>query len=406
MREAVFVAKPSPYPASYNVGYPNECPNLPGIFFPYFHRIIVPDFVTIPRFIGKYFFSYLGSSTTAAQKQYDSLVRDWNGISTTEGGMMLAHVLFGMKLCLETQSRLFVLRSGVEYHGFVLLGSKFVVYDGTNYVAPVPADELRGLISEHASKHYISLGEIASALNVKRLASDRTAVKIDDLAHGLSVMKLIAGETWTSDEMELLTKLVGGLNFRKTFWSINPQSIETAIDLLTTSSAAQLDDAKYPAFPGPDVAQYGSRTYQVLSFFGPTSFSFINGSGKKIAVPKMDEPDVFTTSQEEGKEADLGAIHIGMKKLAQAVKDFETVKKEGWIRQDMKERAGKYRHYVYPGKSRDLLWEALRVKIAPYVDRSPVPKNKEVPVVEGKKRKEVEDEVEDFFAALTKKARV
>jgi len=406
LREAVFVAKPSPLPASNNIGPPSEVPELPGIFFPYFHRLIVPDFVTIPRLVGTHFFGYLGSSVHDASVAYDSLVRDWNEIATTEGGMVMSHVLFGIKLALETQSRLFVIQSAQEYHGFCLLGAKFVVYDGDFHVQPVSSEELRDAIAAHSSKHLVALRDLSLAFSAVETKGGRLETyTVDDLTSALKVMKLVDERQWNEEQLERIRASVGKLNFRRTHWQINPTNIQSALSLLTTDSAMPLDGDKYPAHAGQDVNLYGSRTYQVLSFFGPTSFSLINGSGKKITIPKMDEPDVYTTPQADGVEADLGAMHVGMKKLSEAVKDFDTMKTEGWIRQDMKERAGKYRHYVYVGKARDVIWQDLRVKVAPYVVE--VPRSKPSGIVGTKKRVvETEAEVDDFFSTLTKRSRV
>jgi hypothetical protein len=364
MSDAVFFAKPSPIPASANIGSPAECPNLPGLFFPYFHRLLQPDYTTIPKLIGDHFYRFLGGNMSEADQNYKDIQRSWGAIQNTDSGMVLAHVLFGIRLSLQTQTRLFLLQVQKEYMGFCLLGERFRIFDGTSFVEPMEADKLRNDIAQHASTHIASLGTILQLLRQKESVVPVPA-GVEGVEGAQHLMKLIGSREFSEDEEKALSDLLAKLDFRKSFWTITNSTIIRAITLLTSEKATPLDDSVHPGYAGRDIKLYGKRAYRVLSMFGPTSFSFINRAGTSYRFPPMTEDDPLLAAGD--REAGLLAIHVGIKPLAQAVADWEELVAKGEIRQNLGERAGKYRNCVFTGKSMIEVWTALRTFVRPDV---------------------------------------
>jgi hypothetical protein len=105
---SVLHAKPSGQPSSVNFGSPGACPALPGLVFPYFKGLIRPDYTTIMKNMVTHFGRLFGSSFEDVKKGLSEIRRGVNNLSSTESGMEIAHVMKGIDLALETQTRLFL----------------------------------------------------------------------------------------------------------------------------------------------------------------------------------------------------------------------------------------------------------------------------------------------------------
>jgi hypothetical protein len=273
-------------------------------------------------------------------------------------------------------------------------------------VAPQTNEDLRATIAKHSSSHVAAISSIAEALSLKGVGLiPAKKIEANSLVGNLEIMRRISERVWTDEEKGRLQKFLGAVNFRRAHWGINHSTISRAVELLTTRRADPLSDAEYPAHAGQDLELYGNRVYQVLSFFGPTTFSLINRTGKAFPIPLTTERDVAMEKPAEGEDPPLTSIHAGVKKLSEAVKDMEEVLTKGHIRIEFKERAARYRNHVLTGRGRDELWKALKLHVAPQVDREAPPPD------EGngkKKRKQAKDDdfdEEEFFANLGKRTR-
>jgi len=408
MREMVSAAKPSPLPSSNNHGPPASLPAQSGLFFPYFHKLIVPDYVTVPKIIGTHFYRYLGATAKNCQEVYDELVSSWPSLTATRAGMILAHVIFGISLALQTQTRLYVLQSGTEYHGFCLLGAKFGVYDGEKMRTPESADDLRSSVRDHCSRHHQALEGIAEMCSGEPLAGteDYEEVSVGEITGGLSLMKIVSKREWDDEDVEKLQGFLGKVDFGRHYWSIGHQSLVRAVQLLTTEKATPLADDQFPAYAGGDVSLFGSRAYQVLSFFGPNAPSFRNRGGESFKIPLMTEEDVDNQVDEATGKVRMEQMIVSIKKLGEAAKDFEDMVKFGEVRMNQKERASKYRNIIFSGEARKTIWTSLRTYVAPLKPEVQAPIEKEVGSgKKGKKRagsEDIDEELDNMLKRLRK----
>lgn len=112
--DTVTVAKPSKEMIS-NLGEIGSIPRSNGLVFPYFHGLIQPDTNFMNNIILRCFYQLLGSTYESCQATYLDIRHGINSLASTARGMKWYHLLLGIDLALETQSRCFVLRTRNQY---------------------------------------------------------------------------------------------------------------------------------------------------------------------------------------------------------------------------------------------------------------------------------------------------
>jgi hypothetical protein len=230
-----------------------------------------------------------------------------------------------------------------------------------------------------------------------KVSGDKKKISVSDITGGLSVMKLVDEREWTKEETERLVEVIGKLNFQRSFWGTRHMAIIQAIKLMTVEASFPIADEDYPSYPGPDIELYGSRSYQVLSMFGPNSFSFIDRQGKGYEIPAMNVEDPLSKVVDGKMEMDT--LHVGLKRLSEAHRDWADVLKNGQVMFRAGERASKYRKIVFSGGPRNDLWKALRTYVSPLVDSN----NSLPPVGPQGSSKKVDKraaDVDDFISEL------
>jgi len=363
--ETVFKARPVKH-AAVNIGTSSEIPKSSGLIFPYFPGLIQPDAVFMNGVILRRFYQLLGRTHDICQATYLDLRHGVNSLATTDRGMELCHMLLGLDLALDTQSRCFFIIEKGKYLGFSLLGAKFAIFSNTKWFAPASEDDLSVAINkmdphESAVDDMIKRFEV---LQTKGQFNGSMARKSFDepklLAGVLSGLKVAELE---EDDVRELDRCVRNLNYMGTgYLTKNPQMIT---EMLMTIASNKSIDLERPTFFPSIKAPFDSKVFIALSKFGPDAPSFWNDRGKEIACKPTEQSVVSTGGKRKiGNPDDFGnmpnRILITPKPLAIAVQDMVKVLEKGMVKMDIDERAARYRNIsVEHEETRKLMWKGL-----------------------------------------------
>jgi hypothetical protein len=362
---AVAVAKPSPIPATMNYGEVQACPtNLPGRAFPYFPGMLLSDKTFIRTKVAHLFKRTFGSThseITDEYKQWRSYIESYLG--SIHAGEM-SHILMGIDLALQTQTRLFLVLSSSSYAGFVLFGERWSIFlDTLEWVSAASPGQLGEQIAG-LSSHHNALNEIARRLSDVVLTANGTPTTTKSkLERGdIDTALKLFEELRIRDRSKVgvdVTRFFSQLVYATPYRIIGPSSIARALAEMASPSQPLLPGT--PLFIPPSLPSefFADKTYQVLATFGPESFSFLNSSGASftIAHPQKEE-----TAADYHQDAKTGkrTILIMRKGFPAAYHDMRSVLNSRTYRFDPKERAGKNRNLFYDDDKRDEIVRALR----------------------------------------------
>jgi hypothetical protein len=354
---AVVYAKPSGRPSTINFGGPGNLPELPGLVFPYFKGMTRPDFTIIRDILINFFFRLFGEDFATCKKNIKEVKRGINSLSLTEVGMELCHVLKGIELSLATQTRLYLLFDN-GYKGYVLLGSQFAVWDGSEWVSPVSSDEVRKELQK-MDTHSASLAELEKLLLEMKV--DDMDVDDDDEELDISTARKLVEAIRIRDfsdysEKDRFDKALQGLIWPKPFTQLNPDTLLTFMDNAFVELRPVLeDDSIYiPSCQAP----LDDELFLHLCTFGPEAPSLYNTRGEIISFV----PD----KKRKGKEGTVETIPcpkeiiILPKPVLIAYKDWKKIISDGAVAFNFKERAKEHRgHVVTSPKMKERIWKVL-----------------------------------------------
>jgi len=376
--EMVFRAKPV-MQSQQNIGPVSVIPKSPGLIFPYFHGLIQPDAVFMNAMILRRFYQLMGSTHEKCQSAYVELRHGVNSLATTTRGMELCHILLGIDLALETQSRCFVIIDKNKYLGFSLLGARFAIFSNTRWFAPASEEDMLLAISR-MDPHESAVSDIVEKLE-KLKASDHyeglTVRSIfsepSTLVEELSKLKMNELE---EEDVRDLDRFVRNLNYMGTHYlSQNPQMIS---DMLATLSSTKDISLARPTYLPSIKAPFNDRAFKLLSRFGPEAPSFWNDRGSEIVCKPVDKSVVSTGGKRKIGDSDIYGnmpvrLLITPKPLLIAVRDMNKVIETGKVKMDVRERAGKYRNIsLEHEETRKSVWKGLIDLCAGEVKRAKV----------------------------------
>lgn len=362
VRSAVFVAKPSRIPLSFNIGEPSEVPNLPGRAFPYFDRMNIPEGSTIRNVISTYFLRNLGETRSEQMGTFRLFRNAWESLSKTQEGGVVAHIMTGIRLSLETQTRLFiVIRSG-EYCGFCLLGALWSCTVDKETFDWVSAEELRVAVdsmSSHAeAKKCIALVLSSCPTIVGSGEGLPREVKVEDISSSVKLWNAIKGRRLSEKDKDELTRYFGLLAYTRSYRQPDAAGLQWLFERMADTQQPDLPDDS-PLFIPPNFDLYSKPVFQYLCSFGPNAPSFVNSSGSTFLIPPTSENDTNEEVDAKGKKR-LPHILVSLKPVSVAYGDMMKVVKDRAIKMDLAERAGKNRNLVFGGEQRNVVYEGLR----------------------------------------------
>lgn len=362
--DAVITAKASPGKAENNFGSANELPEMPGLAFPYFKGLNVPDAANMKTIATDHFFRLIGADHEECKKNIADLRRGLNSLATTDVGMEINHVLMGIRLCLQTQTRLFVVVEDLIYRGFVLLGYNFSIFDGSAWVSPVNPAQLQE-DCRRLNPHKDSVIQLVGLLNDMKIVGS-TELKRDIVAEDFNTsnnaIRAILSREIADDDLVKANRLVRKLNYRKDgFWGMTPGNIRLLMDHLAGES---FPPDTVPQFIPSASKSLASRELRWFMAFGPDAPSFWNNRGEEVKLVK--EREITEEDKNTGEKRKITTdatppeIYVTPKPVEVAARDWEKVMRAGAISQDYKERAKGYRNILIKDETnRRVLWNKL-----------------------------------------------
>jgi hypothetical protein len=348
-QDTIVKCKPSPLPMSYNVGSLSEFPgSLPGRLFPYFHGLNFPDKVTLRKILLSRFVRNLGNTLPDIKASFKYMRRSLDRVASTRSGQALAHLYKGMDLALESQTRMFVIFEDSEYLGFALLGERFFIYDGEEFLEPQSAEELIGEVSK-LSTHKVAMEDMAkllSGLDLKAPVGTITkrAVESKDLSRSSEVIREIRLRKFEEDDKEEMVKITRRLRYKESYYLNTPDRILWAIEEITARKDLELN-LDVPQYIPTNVDLLDDKLFRTLLAFGPDAPSFLTNGGRDT----FNLAPIHATA--EGASLPTNVIippklHIPLKSVTVAFQDWKKMLKDKEFTMDFKERAGKNRCMV------------------------------------------------------------
>lgn len=364
------MAKPSPSNFPYS-GPPNSVPFFPGLLFPYFPGSILPSYSVISSVIKTYFFSCLGESEEDCAATLRAIKRAASSWAVSDAGLSLQHLAEGIRLAIESESRIFIIKEDQNYLGFVLLGYGFKVATSSGVVSALDAESLQTEIRNMESRSSIvtKLREKVLGIAVREGVDQEQLIKIPDIE---MISKSVRGlRKWIIKNEEVIQdagdkKEIEDM-MRKAYqtspyWKVNKTTIQKACVLILDD---HMVEDEVPFFVSPQVFSDTSQIHEVMSAFGPTGFSFDQGGGTDFPIPREGEDDVASEMVQvpagKGKFRNtkaMDSIYVALKPMRSCVFDFQQVISKRRVVQ-RKERAGAQKNIQISGNDRNEVWDLL-----------------------------------------------
>ncbi|WCL22999.1 hypothetical protein [Armillaria spp. ambi-like virus 2] len=363
------VAKPSPIPASANFGSTSDVPFLPGMCFPYFPGMNREDPQYLRDVVYRHFFRNLAElAETEAYPGWKRFSRDCTSFAFTEEGKCATHMMKGVEMSLESQTVLYCVFDGPKYIGFVLLGGRWKLYDGTTWHVPVEAEKLREILHTWTS-HEMSLEEIASELSELDGVRGRPSTVTKDLIKSSAMLAKVLGKTSFEGEKGVaggkkIAQMIERLSFPTRFQFASIKSVPWLIEECTTRLAEPIPDDLPIYIPLGDFELFARKEYQVLCSFGSRCPQFYAATGTKFRIPGPKEEDTMFAKNDKG-EMKLKVLVVGSVPPKVALRGWDSVKKEKSIRFDPSERSKEKRCYTFKGEEMVQIWNKLKETVGP-----------------------------------------
>jgi len=362
LRKAVFVAKPSPVPLAYNIGSPAEVPNLPGRVFPYFDKMNIPDNYTIRTIISSFFLRNLSDTRGSQMAAFKRFRPAWERLAKTKQGGVLVHMLMGVRLSLETQTRLFLVYRDNQYAGFVLLGALWSVTVDNRLYEWDSAEKVREQV-DMMSSHEYAVKLICEQLSkcqlmIGQLEAPAVEVKREDVSSALKLWNKIKERKIEKDEEEAIKKVLGLVAYTRSYREVGADSLHWLFQSAADPIGHPIKDTD-PLFLPPTFSLYQDTLFQLLCSFGPDAPSFYNTTGQVYALPAADKEDPNNAVTDKGEKA-MPLILVSLKSVQVALSDLRKVLKDRAIRMNLAERAGRNRNITLRGENRDKVYTALK----------------------------------------------
>lgn len=361
LRDAVLVAKPAPFRPSINFGPPASVPNMPGILFPYFEGLLRPDYTTIHHTVGQYFLGSFGDTKDIIEQNYRQWRRTHKTMTRTPAGMILIHVMKMVELALEAQARLFVIVDHGRYLGSCLLGARFsVIKTGEMYGVSEP-DMLHNELSSLTS-HDSALEELRLKLSTMELVDGEMSAVAEvppeaiSTARGLVEQMRMRMKPTEEDDIKDFKRLLSTLSFPQPFRPMGIDGILLALSY-ERDGVVPINEPLWLEFGL--IYREDVTAYFILGMFGSSAPSFVNAAGVRFEIPSSKASDQASVVDEKTGKQRMPSILVGYKATSAAVVDFERVRKESAVFQNLQERAAPHRNVRYDGAARNRIWEAL-----------------------------------------------
>lgn len=309
----------------------------PGVLFPYFHGMVLPDKDITFAVFERLFHNAIGKDAQDSARMLGYLRDGFRGLAGSRSGRALSHAYKGIQIAQESQAVMTVLLQDGIYHGFVIQAtqmSPFQLY-GREHKS-ISRDELLKEISSVDTRAR-TLAEILAVIN-SPLNEDAmpiylfTADQINTSRRLSNVLFRLDHSVFTNPDWksQLLT-LVSDLTFGDRFAAPTEANILRFLEFVETGEMSLLDNM--PSFLGLHVLDQDRLSFG-LRVFGPTAPS-INVGGEKdraFSIPVALHADDPNLSIDPTGKRHLQYLPFRSVPLALAVTQWRAVFNRGVIR--------------------------------------------------------------------------
>jgi hypothetical protein len=299
---------------------------------------------------GKHFMRLFGVDPKPGYLQYRNKV---GGFASTAAGVTMSHILCGVDMSVETQTKLHLLFDGTTYLGFCLLGAKWAVQRGQLWHYPKTSAELRADL-DTIHTHDSSLAEIVSKLedlDIMNSIEDGC-----DLAEALAKIdwKRVGDDEEQKDLQRWFDNRVGRLDFGTRAVNFGIDTLMAAmLDIIHTTEPLD-NHVHFP--PAKDYYLFAKREAVCLARFGYLVPSF--------EIEKGIDPVRISSLHADKSQGDknrklVSKVLIAMKPLNKAVQDFRVFRNLKRVFQGSSERAASYRLNTMGGVVKDRFLKEL-----------------------------------------------
>lgn len=358
LRDMIWTATPKRGDPTTNYGPAASCPESSGLVFPYFKGMNAPDALTLKTSITTFFLRCLGEGLADSKKVMQKLRAGTGNLAGTDIGMAIVHILTGIRLTLETQTRLYLVIEDREYRGFILLGYHFSIFDTTRWVPAVSSAQVRSAMQQ-LNTHSTNLSAVCELLSGLSVTGAEDIEEVD-ASMILSSADLIREIRRRKIELTEEEEEHANLNLRAIYFGApyKTATVETITWLLNSLTTDDMPDPQIPQYLYQIKGDYSDRVYRYLLCFGPDAPVPMTQSGGQYSIPQPGKADeIFAPA--EGKP--LEAIVFYLKAPHVARQDWAGVIKSRTVRMNLKERSGPYKAIFFKTlPSKKVLWDILR----------------------------------------------
>jgi hypothetical protein len=278
----------------------------PGIFFPYFRGMNLPDKSAIGHVFQRLFMRGLADTPEQAANLMNRLRSGFRALATSEAGMALAHAYTGVELAETACCGFQVVAEAGVYLGFILLGD-IVVQLFSNIV---PAVNEAGLLAElgKTNIHGKALADFLAAIRTPSLESgnvkyDWTVEMISSPRKLVQMVQSVEFSDFTEEQMASMEKAVDNMRFSEVFPQVNYKTILDFINFVSTGDHQYLQ--QYPAYLQEKYWKHSSKVAVGLGMFGPSAPSMNYGTVKEqsFTIPSLQSEDPNTVIGQSGKRS-------------------------------------------------------------------------------------------------------
>jgi len=313
----------------------------PGLVFPYFHGLLLPDREFMIPIFQRLFFRCMGSTADKAQTTWIRVKAGLRNIAATSAGLCLQHAFFGILLAENAQCELSLIVSQGNYKGFLLSGSDFNIIHNNQILEPVL--DVRPLLKA-VSIHDVSLQEIVDLIRTATYVSGvdstgadmheiRYKVSLDDVNTSRRLWATIRSIDWdfySNAEKTSLKDLVDKLQYGDNYVPVKRSTILAFLSYVNIGDRGLLKD--YPAYISSSTLFAEDRITNGLGIFGPVAPSVnigIIGKEQRFDFPTEGKNDKNLEKVDE--KFVLRLIPYKMKPLPQAASEWIHMLNNGFI---------------------------------------------------------------------------
>jgi hypothetical protein len=218
------------------------------------------------------------------------VARSWRLTASTQGGLMLSHLLFCHRMALDAGASISLIRDGSGLYAGSFLNGKIAICKGPTIHKAMSGEDLKSEFS-YLIQHSSALKELADFLAVHP-SLPKTLKHIDLSGDDLTprrIHNILRQFKFTTADQALLAKILSRITFRQTYFSpTDPDHLEIAFKAILRDEF--LDDYAPILFSSISIMISKDPVLSTLSSFGSTvpviSYS---GAEKNLSLVSHEE---------------------------------------------------------------------------------------------------------------------